>query len=548
MFKNLIRTVCVLLSGALLCLCTACSDSEESGAGFLFTCALSGNPACLDPQYSDDQNADIVITNIMEGLVRLDENGVPQAAGAESYTISDDGLYYMFNLREGCCWYKSGMSEDEVIPVTAQDYVFAFRRMFEPETKSPYAKDFNCLKNANAIMAGSLGTSELGVSAPDDTTVIFQLEYTNAEFLQLLAQPCAVPCNEEFFLSTNGRYGLDIETMLCNGPFYPIKWNYDVYGSDNFMNFRRSPVYYDAEQTAPSSLTFRILKSQGAADEYFAQDSADVIATPNYSAKYMDSKNYTVTSDYSHTMGLIFHPENEILQNEDLRLALAYAIDRSAYAPKLSTDLRPAYGIIPPAVNLLGSSYREMRADEPLALPYDPAKAAELFDKAEKELHLNSMNTIRILVSNNIKDTDALLTICQEWQTLFGQYIGLETVTQEEYEKRIASGDYSIALYSIGADRNSCYNMLQQFTVQQKMLGFESEAFSGIMAELASAGKLSDTVELYAMAEQAVIDSNVFIPLFYKNSYLVCTAGNRDIGFDAFSGAVDFKYAKHFSE
>ncbi len=548
MFKNLIRTVCVLLSGALLCLCTACSDSEESGAGFLFTCALSGNPTCLDPQYSDNQNADIVITNIMEGLVRLDENGVPQAAGAESYTISDDGLYYMFNLREGCCWYKNGMSEDEVIPVTAQDYVYAFRRMFEPETKSPYAKEFNCLKNANAIMAGTLDTNELGVSAPDSTTVIFQLEYTNAEFLQLLAQPCAVPCNQEFFLSTNGRYGLDIDTMLCNGPFYLTKWNYDVYGNDNFINFRKNPAHYDAEEIAPSSLTFRILKSQTAADTLFAEGGADVLGTMSNCVKYMESKNYTVLSEYAETMGLIFHPENEILQNEDLRLALAYAIDRTAYAPKLSRDLKPAYGVIPPAVDLLGSSYREIYADEPLAVPYDPAKAAELFAKAEKKLQLNSMNTIRILVSNNIKDTDALLTICQEWQTLFGQYIGLETVTQEEYEKRIASGDYSIALYSIGADRNSCYDMLRQFTVQQKMLGFESEEYSGIMAELASAGKLSDTVELYGMAEQAVIDSNAFIPLFYKNSYLVCTAGNRDIGFDAFSGAIDFKYAKHFSE
>ncbi|MBQ2264039.1 MAG: peptide ABC transporter substrate-binding protein [Oscillospiraceae bacterium] len=542
------KTICALLSGAMLLLGTACSESEESGTGFLFTCALAGNPACLDPQYTDNENADIVVRNIMEGLVRLDENGVPEPAGAESYTISEDGLYYMFNLREDCRWYKTGMDEENTTPVTAQDYVFAFRRIVDPVTASPYAQEFACLKNANAIMAGTMDIAELGVSAPDDTTVIFRLEYTNPEFLQLLSQPCAVPCNEEFFLSTNGRYGLDLDTVLCNGAFYPSKWNYDPYGSDNFINFRKNPTHYDAENIAPSSLTFYILKSQADADALFANDGADVLSTMSSCVKYMESKEHTVTSEYAETMGLIFHPDNEILQNEDLRHALAYAIDRSAYAPVLSADLKPAYGIIPPAVNLLGSSYREIYADEPLAHPYDPTKAAELFDKAEKALHLNSMNTIRIMVSTDIKDTDALLTICQEWQTLFGQYIGLETVSPDEYEQRIAAGDYSIALYSIGPERNSCYEMLRQFSVQQKLLGFSSEEFTGILAELSNTGRAADSVKLYGMAEQAILDSMDFIPLFYKNSYLVSTAGNKEIGFDAFSGTIDFRYAKHFSE
>jgi hypothetical protein len=68
------------------------------------------------------------------------------------------------------------------------------------------------------------------------------------------------------------------------------------------------------------------------------------------------------------------------------------------------------------------------------------------------------------------------------------------------------------------------------------------------MAGLASAGKLADTVELYGAAERAILETNAFIPLFYKNSYLICTAGNQDLRFDAFSGAVDFRYAKHFAD
>lgn len=554
MIKRISHSICIALCLCMLSFCTACSDDEETGTGFLFTGTLSENPECLDPQYTDNENADIIIANIMEGLLRLDRNGVPQEAGAKNYTVSDDGLFYMFNLREDCFWYRDGMEEGAEIPVTADDYVYAFRRLLDPATKSPYADDFSCIKNAAGIMAGALGVEALGVSAPDASTVVFQLEYTNAEFLQLLAQPCAMPCNEEFFLSTNGRYGLSAETILCNGPFYMTKWNYDVYGNDNFMNFRKNALYYDVDNIAPSSLAFTITKSRENSEKDFAEGNSDLLITDSNSMKYLESKNYEVISDYAQTLGLIFNPAHEdeatqeILNHQKLRLALAYSIDRRAYSAVLSEDMKAAYGIIPPAADLLGSSYREMNADEPLPLPYDPAQAAALFEEAAKELKLNSLNSIRILVPTTITDTDALLTICQEWQTLFGQYIGIETVAPAEYDKRLASGDYTIALYSIHAERNSCYAVLRQFEKHKELLGFESEAYTGMMAELAGADKLSKTVELYGMTERAILDTNTFIPLFYKNNYLIYTADNADLAFDAFSGVVDFRYAKHFSK
>ncbi|MBE6850283.1 MAG: peptide ABC transporter substrate-binding protein [Ruminococcus sp.] len=548
MFNRFFRIICVLTLSCMLCSFSACSKEEETGAGFLFTCALPENPACLDPQYTEYDNANIVIANIMEGLMRLDKNGIPVEAGAESYTITDDGLHYMFNLREGCVWYQNGMREGTEIPVTAKDYVYAFRRLLDPVTQSPYAQYFSCIKNANSIMAGTMEPAALGVSAPDDSTVMFQLEYTNAEFLQLLALPCSAPCNEEFFLSTNGRYGLDAETTLCNGPFYITKWNYDAYGSDNFITMRKNKKHYDTDNIFPSSLQFTILKSQAAAERNFADGNADIIITESYPANYLDRKEYSVLSERAQTLGLIFNPENEILQNEDLRLAIAYGIDRASYAAVLGDDMTPAYGVIPPAATLLDSSYREICADEPMALPYDPERAAQLFERAANKLQLNSLNSIRILMPTTITDTDALLTICQEWQTLFGQYIGIEMVTPQEYDRRLASGEYSIALYGVHANRNSCYEVLQVFSKNKNLLGFESQEYNNIMIQLASVSRISDSVSLYNDAERAILDTNTFIPLFYKNIYLVATAGNRDIIFDPFSGIMDFRRAKHFSE
>ncbi len=540
--------ICAGLLGGMLCMFSGCSQSEETGAGYLFTYTMSENPACLDPQYTDNANAAVVIANTMEGLLRFDgSSSEPVPAGAESYSVSEDGLTYMFNLRADCYWYRSDMQEGQAIPVTAQDYVYAFQRIFNPETHSPYTDDFLCLKNAAAITAGTKTYTEIGVSAPDDTTIIFTLEYPNAEFPKLVAQPCAVPCNEAFFLSTNGRYGLDLDTFMSNGPFYLTKWNYDAYGGDNFLSLRKSKVYYDADAVFPSSLLFSIMKTQTAAEASFAAGDGDVLLTDLYTAEYADEKEYTIETQQAQTLGLIFNPANETASNETLRLALAHGINRSAISPQLSGDLQTAYGIIPPAAELLGRSYRELYAEETLALPYDPELAASLFASAAEELGLYSMNTMKILVSSEITDTEALLAICQEWQNLFGYYIGIETVTPAEFDKRIAEGEYSIALYPMGGSKGSCYSALREFSQKSDLLGFESAAYAAIMPKIASAAQLSESLELYGAAEKAIIETNTFIPLFYKSTYLVSTAGNRDIGFNAFSRVVYFRDAKHFS-
>lgn len=548
MQNQLTRIICGILLTGILSLSGGCFHKEEStGAGYLFTCTLPGNPECLDPQYTENPNAAAVLANMVEGLVRLDENGAVVCAEAESYTVSEDGLTYMFNLRDDCYWYSVNSDPDRPERVTARDYVYAFRRILDPATRSPYAEEFACIKNAPEILTGVLDVKQLGVSAPDATTVLFELQRPNPEFLSLLAQNCAAPCNEQFFLSTSGRYGLDMDTILCNGPFYPTKWNYDQYSSGNFITMRKNPLYFDTENIYPSSLQFTIMHTRSAAEADFSGGYSDVLMTSTYPKDFIRSKKYTIQSIRSLTLGLIFNPENALLKNDHLRQALAYSIDRASLTPLLSDDLEPAYGMIPPGVTMLGRSYRELFADEQLALPYQPLQAVKLFNLASAELGLGSMNTIQIMVPSNILDTDAMLAICQEWQNLFGYYIGIQTVSPEEYDRRLSAGDYSIALYSIHPERNSCYAALQEFQENAALLGLKSDNFDKMLAALAAPEHLADAVQLYGAVEQVLINSHTFIPLFYKNTYLLYTEQNTDIWYDPFAETIDLRSAKHFS-
>ena len=97
-------------------------------------------PINLDPQSASDYSSQLIINSLFEGLLRSGENGEVEPAAAESYTVSGDGLTYRFVLREDGRW-------SDGTGVTADDFVFAFQRLFDPDTNSKNAGDFFCIKN-----------------------------------------------------------------------------------------------------------------------------------------------------------------------------------------------------------------------------------------------------------------------------------------------------------------------------------------------------------------------------------------------------------------
>ncbi|MDE6729577.1 MAG: peptide ABC transporter substrate-binding protein [Oscillospiraceae bacterium] len=535
-----------LIPALILFLFTGCSREEDDGTGYLFTCTIPGNPECLDPQYTDNPNSETVLANMMEGLLRLDAYGRILLAGAESYQISEDGLTYEFKLKNNCYWYSAGMEEKDAKPVTARDYVFAFRRLLDPDTHAPHAEDFLSIENASGILNGNQKPETLGVIAQDGGTLIFHLSEPDEEFLMLLTQNCAVPCNEDFFLSTKGRYGLSQETILCNGAFYLTKWAYDNYGSGNFLTFRKNALYHDADQVSPSSLQFTIMRSQSEVDEDFAEKNADCILTTTYPGEYLSSGDYQVETNSVRTWGLIFNPENSTLQNKQFREALAAGIDREANAVRSHQSFTPAYGMIPPAVRFLGRSYRELCADEPLGIPYDPDSAINLF--SDLKLPMNQINSLRILIPDTFDNQQALLSICQEWQNLFHQYIGIESVPNSEYEKRLADGDYSIALYSFKPAYHNCESLLKVIIENAEFLGIDPTELNTCLEQIAHTEQTAETLESYRKCEEIILQELVFIPLYYQNLYFIHTARTQDIWCNPFTRAIYFRDAKRFSK
>lgn len=172
---------------------------------------LIGEPESLDHhQFSSDQAAE-VLRDTGEGLVALDADGSLIPGVAQSWTISDDGLRYRFNIRRGAIW-----SNGEKI--TARDFVSTYRSLVNPSRAAINANAIQSVKNATKILNGEAEIESLGVLAAGDDILEIELESPTPYFLQLLTHPSLYPvyspvsgeANSSRYLSvTNGAYSVD---------------------------------------------------------------------------------------------------------------------------------------------------------------------------------------------------------------------------------------------------------------------------------------------------------------------------------------------------
>lgn len=248
-----LRAAALILS--LLLLLGGCGSS----AGEIIRYDVPTGVSLLDPQFATDTTARMIISNTFEGLYRQLPDGEVVPRLAESSEVSDDGLVWTFRLRRDAVWNaSSSRSAFHEAPVTAHDFAFALSRMFDPAAFSPFAGEFSSVKNASLILSGAAPQSSLGVRALDDYTLEIALVRQDSRLPELLSASYAMPCSREFFESTRARYGFDIGSLLCNGPFYLYNWN-----NDRVISLRRNRHYLDDQPVVARGVD---LYTPGAAD------------------------------------------------------------------------------------------------------------------------------------------------------------------------------------------------------------------------------------------------------------------------------------------
>jgi oligopeptide transport system substrate-binding protein len=513
MRKFLSLLLALLLTLAVPAAFAEAQATETLAADQDLTFSLPSVPT-IDPQQFNAAPSYVVMKGIGEGLIRTHEGQVYPGV-AESWEVAEDNLKMTFHLRKGACWADGS-------PLTASDFVYAFRRLADPAKPRDYSWVLYEIKNAAGVMDGSLTLDQLGVSAPDDSTFVIEFTTPAPYYLGFLDLPCFYPVKQELVEKFGDQYALSADSMLTNGPFTVA--DYQV---DQSIKLVPNENYWNREAIKLSSVTIDIMETEAAFSmlETGELDLADipVAIAPTYLADPASIPGATITSYASGAVDWfcinIASTTNPILGNQDFRLALNYALDREEYVAIATNGLyAPATRFVLPLVaGADGGYYTEQYPINVYKSTAEPDKAAEHLKKAMDAMGITDPSAITVKLKVSDTATNKLIgENCQDqWQRTLGIKVEIETVTYKAMLADRTASNFDLVYAGWMPDYNDPYTYLSYFTSTNPQNGgkFADARYDELVNTANTFADAKTRLSMYAEAEQILMEQAGIVPL-----------------------------------
>ncbi|MCQ2452126.1 MAG: peptide ABC transporter substrate-binding protein [Oscillospiraceae bacterium] len=530
--RKLKKAIALLLAVVMVvCLC-ACGSSKKADAGYL-NVMLSTNIMSLDTNLATDGESFELIADCIDGLTQMNADGAAVPALAETWDISEDGTVYTFHLRDAK--WSNGKA------VTADDFVFAWRRICEEAGEYAYMMDSSvgCVKNADSIIYEGADPTTLGVSAPDAKTFVVELDVPVSFFPSLMYFPTFYPINEEFYNGLeDGTYGTSPKTFLSNGAFVLE----DYTPGTASLKVKKNADYWDAARVKLNGISYQVVGSSDSALTAFKNGTLDLVTV---NGDQVDSvKSDADLSKSLNTVGagymwyLTFsQTENNAnggqLANQNLRLAITNSLDRESLVDNYVKDgSLPTYTAVPPQFAASATTGEDFSADQDMFkdyIGYNVDKAGEYLAAAKAELGADSFE-FTMIYGNNEGDEVAKVAQAiksQVEEALPGVIINLQPMTKAERLDKMQNDNYDVALTRWGPDyADPMTYMGMWITNNSNNYGFWSNAeYDAIVADCTTGKYVSDYDARWAAlleGEGLVMQEAVIAPLYTKaNANLV---------------------------
>lgn len=509
---------------------SAASDSGDSSAAEEGETATGGSGGTLNMRNTMEPTSlntllatyayDFTPINAMiECLYRDDENDVPQPAGAETVDISDDKLVYTFHLREDATWSNGD-------PVVATDYEFAWQQALNPKVASDYAYMLYFIHNAQPYFNGEVEWSEVGVKVIDDYTLEVTLDNPLPYATDLFAFPTLAPINQKFYEEVGAdKYATDAEYFCCNGMYELTEWSHN-----SQIVFQKREDYWNADAVGPDEIVYKIITdSQAGLNSYLSReidytdlDSGEVVQQAEAAGFEVGVK--PARSSYY----LIVNTEDEFMSNQNLRLALAYSIDKQALVDTVyQNDNQPMTSFTPPAImgaaGADGPSFQEALLEERGEMypgSGDLEKAQEYLQAALEEL---GCTVDELNLSIDCAD-DSLRRNCATFlQEQWRQNLGIENITVNSMQtKQVSanrqSGDYCMSLGGWSPDYNDAINFLDLWVTDggNNDSFWSNEEYDNLIAQATAEADEEVRQQYLFDAEEILAAEMPVIPLYWQ--------------------------------
>lgn len=488
--RRVLKATCLILALLTVFSLAACGDSYQDAIIYF---EIPEKPYSLDPQTASTDSELVIVANTFEGLLRKNASGAIVCGACESF--ERNGLTYTFKLRKDILW-----SNEE--PLTANDFVFAFRRALSPETQAPFASRLFPIENAREIYEGKKNAETLGVSAPDSYTFIIKLAYEDENFEEALTTSIAMPCNEKFFNESAGKYGLSAERTLSCGSYKLTKWNKESFGIRLYSN-----SLYTGTFTAKNSAVYITKDKDETAIERLIGNNVD-IAFIDSSLSDTAHENKLKTIDYQNICWFLTISSEF---SEDMRKSLAMLVGSEVYGADLQTGYTPADSIFPSAVSPnAGSSGMTI---------YNAEAAKSLFAKEISKLADKKFPSgVKLYYYDNSVIKPVITDIVGHWQNNLGAFVNIEAVNSaEKLLPELKNPTLDMAVFPVRADSADLGEYLSSFGIDA---GNESP---------------SDL-------QKKVLKSSKVFPIAFQNTTIAYSSALSDVFTSFGNGYIDFSF------
>jgi oligopeptide transport system substrate-binding protein len=475
-----------------------------------------GDVSSLDPQLVTATNEAAVMRELFEGMFTDADNGDPALGVAKSWEVSPDGLTWTFHLRPEV-W-------SDGVPVTAEDFVYAYRRILDPKTGSSYAYIVYVLKNGQTVNEGHAPPDSVGAEALDDHTLQLTLEHPAAYLPQLLKHQAFFPIPAHV-VRRWGDAWVQPGHMVSNGAYTLTIWRLGDY-----LQIVKNPRYHDAAKvcfdrvnfyptTDPISAERRVLRSELDVNDAIQSSRVAFLRAQPGSAPFVH------TEPYLSTTYLIFNRHDPgPLRDARVRRALSMAIDRDFLARKLlRAGQVPRTAFVPLGIaGYVPDAERPQASWEPLSFAARQAEARRLLAEAG----YGPARPLKLVIKTFNSPTSYLMT--QSIQSDL-KAVGVDASIRQE-DGVVALQSFEARDFQIGTvawiadydDPMTYLGLMKADTGAQNYGDYNNPAFDALLDQADHEPDGAKRARILARAEQMVLDDDDVAALYTGvNSNLV---------------------------
>lgn len=475
---------------------------------------IGPNPETLDPALNSAVDGGNMLLHLYECLLVVDQEGKLAPGQAETWETSTDGLTWTFHLRDGLTW-----SNGE--PLTANDFVYTWKRVCNPDIAAPYAETvLGMVKGYEEAVAGNIDA--LAVSAPDDKTLVVELNNPCTFFGSLAAFATLSPVNEATIEANGDAWAVAPETYISNGPFYMTEW---VPGSH--IKVAKNPYYWNADAVKLGSIKFVLMEDSNAA--YNAYQTGEVLLIKDVPTEEIPSLAGNEEFYVEPIIGTYYVSLNnslEVFQDARVRKALSLAIDREYVA---STLMQGTYTAAP---NFMGPGWIDTDGSEFISKsnggkPYIDvtnfdANLAEAKQLMEEAGYKDGAGFPAITYSTNDSGYHRVVAeyLQQAWGEL-GITLNVNIMEWASFTPTRRAGDYEAARNGWVGDYSDPSNMLDLlYSTNGNNDGkFNNAEFDAAMDIARTTLNAAERSEALHKAEDILMAETACIPIAYYNDF-----------------------------